>query len=74
MLARLGLQPLTSPPRPAGSGTLRRVEPDQADLERRRAEWERRQRRLRRAQDAGLVVLTLGVLLLAYVALVASGR
>ena len=44
------------------------------DLVRRRAEWERRQRRLRRAQDAGLVVLTLGVLVLAYVALVASGR
>ena len=44
------------------------------DLERRRAEWEHRQRKLRRAQDAGLVVLTLGVLLLAYVALVASGR
>lgn len=36
--------------------------------------WLRRQKKLRRAQDAGLVVLTLGVLLLAYVALVASGR
>lgn len=47
---------------------------DQSELERRRQEWERRQRRLRRAQDAGLVVLTIGVLLLAYVALVASGR
>jgi hypothetical protein len=50
------------------------VDAEHADLERRRAEWERRQRRLRRAQDIGLVVLTLGVLLLAYVALVASGR
>lgn len=44
------------------------------DLERQRAAWERRQKRLRRAQDIGLVTLTLGVLLLAYVALVASGR
>lgn len=70
----MGLHPLTSPCRSCRSGTLRRVEPEHADLERRRAEWERRQRRLRRAQDAGLVVLTLGVLLLAYVALVASGR
>jgi len=50
------------------------VDAEQNDLERRRAEWERRQRKLRRAQDIGLVVLTLGVLLLAYVALVASGR
>lgn len=47
---------------------------DQSDLEQRRLEWERRQKKLRRAQDAGLVVLTVGVLLLAYVALVASGR
>jgi hypothetical protein len=50
------------------------VTEDEADIERRRAEWEQRQRKLRRAQDAGLVVLALGVLLLAYVALVASGR
>jgi hypothetical protein len=50
------------------------VDAEQPDLERRRLEWERRQRRLRRAQDAGLAVLTLGVLLLVYVALVASGR
>jgi hypothetical protein len=50
------------------------VSAEHPDLEQRRAEWERRQRKLRRAQDIGLVVLTLGVLLLAYVALVASGR
>jgi hypothetical protein len=50
------------------------VDPSQSEAERRRAEWERRQKRLRRAQDIGLVILTLGVLLLAYVALVASGR
>lgn len=47
---------------------------DDHDLEAQRAAWERRQKTLRRAQDVGLVVLTLGVLLLAYVALVASGR
>ena len=47
---------------------------DGQDLEGARAEWERRQKRLRRAQDVGLVILTLGVLVLAYVALVASGR
>jgi hypothetical protein len=47
---------------------------DDHDLEAERAAWERRQRKLRRAQDVGLLVLTLGVLLLAYVALVASGR
>lgn len=51
-----------------------RVEADPDELERRRAEWERRQKRLRRAQDVGLLLLTLGVLVLAYVALVASGR
>ena len=45
-----------------------------ADLERRREEWERRRRRLRTAQNVGLAVLAIGVLLLAYVALVASGR
>jgi hypothetical protein len=47
---------------------------DEHDREAARAAWEQRQKRLRRAQDLGLVVLTLGVLLLAYVALVASGR
>ena len=51
-----------------------RVTADEHDLEARRVEWERRQKRLRRAQDIGLVVLALGVLLLAYVALVASGQ
>lgn len=44
------------------------------ELQRRRLEWERRQRRLRRTQDFGLLLLTLGVLVLAYAALVASGR
>ena len=47
---------------------------DEHDLEARRAAWQRRQKRLRRAQDIGLIVLTLGVLLLAYVALVAAGQ
>lgn len=47
---------------------------DDQDLEAQRAAWERRQKKLRRAQDLGLLILTLGVLLLAYVALVASGR
>jgi hypothetical protein len=47
---------------------------DQDDHEAARAAWESRQKRLRRAQDLGLVVLALGVLVLAYVALVASGR
>jgi hypothetical protein len=50
------------------------VTADEHDLETQRAAWLQRQRRLRRAQDIGLVVLALGVLLLAYVALVASGR
>ncbi len=58
----------------AASGTLRRVDLDADDLERRRTEWERRQRRLRRAQDIGLLILTVGVLVLAYAALAASGR
>lgn len=48
--------------------------PDERDPEAQRAAWEARQKRLRRAQDIGLIILTLGVLLLAYVALVASGR
>jgi hypothetical protein len=34
-----------------------------------RAAWERRRRRLRRAQDLGLALLALGVLVLAYLAL-----
>jgi hypothetical protein len=50
------------------------LETRRAEAERRYAQWVRRQRALRRAQDAGLAVLTLGVLLLAYVALLASGR
>lgn len=64
---------MTQAPRsPWSSGTLRRV--DDAEPEQQRAAWERRQKKLRRAQDVGLLVLTLGVLVLVYVALVASGR
>ncbi len=34
-----------------------------------RQEWEKRQRRMRRLQDLGLLLLALGVLVLAYIAL-----
>jgi len=44
------------------------------DLEARRAAWQRQQRRVRRGRDLGLLVLALGVLVLIYVALLASGR
>jgi hypothetical protein len=47
-------------------------EPD--DVEGRRAAWERQQRRVRRGRDLGLLVLALGVLVLVYVARLASGR
>ncbi len=43
------------------------------DVDARRAEWVRRQQRLRRTRDLGLLLLALGVLLLAYVALLATG-
>lgn len=36
---------------------------------RQRQEWERRQRRLRRLQDLGLLLLGIGVLVLAFIAL-----
>jgi hypothetical protein len=42
------------------------------DLNARRAEWLRRQQRVRRTRDFGLLLLALGVLVLAYVALLAS--
>jgi hypothetical protein len=38
-----------------------------------RAEWLRRQQRRRRTRDFGLLLLALGVLVLAYAALLASG-
>lgn len=44
------------------------------DLEARRAEWQRQQKRSQRLRDLGLLVLALGVLLLAYVTLLATGR
>lgn len=44
------------------------------DPEARRAAWQRQQRRVRRSRDLGLLVLALGVLILVYVALVASSR
>ena len=44
------------------------------DREARRAAWQRQQRRVRRGRDLGLLVLALGVLILVYVALVASSR
>lgn len=50
------------------------MDADDLEPERRRAKWERRQRRLRYAQDIGLIVLTIGVLLLVYVVLLASNR
>jgi len=44
------------------------------EFETRRAEWERQQKRAQRLRDLGLLVLALGVLLLAYVTLLATGR
>jgi hypothetical protein len=46
---------------------------DRDDFELQRQEWQRRQRRLRRTQDVGLLLLTVGVLVLVYVALVTRG-
>lgn len=46
---------------------------ESSDLQVRRREWERRQRRLKRARDLGLLLLLLGVLALVYVALLQSG-
>ena len=43
------------------------------EFETRRAEWERQQKRAKRGRDLGLLVLALGVLILVYVALLASG-
>ncbi|MCW2714907.1 MAG: hypothetical protein JWN88_1954 [Frankiales bacterium] len=45
-----------------------------SELEARRVEWERRQKKAQRLRDLGLLVLALGVLLLAYVTLLATGR
>lgn len=45
---------------------------DSDDLGTGRAEWLRRQRRVRRARDFGLLLLTLGVLVLVYVALLVT--
>lgn len=50
------------------------MDDDELDVERQRAEWQRKQRLLRRAQDLGLLLLTLGVLVLVYVALLANSR
>jgi hypothetical protein len=47
---------------------------DRDDRDQQRAAWEARQRRLRRAQDLGLLALTLGVLVLAYVMLALGSR
>jgi lipopolysaccharide/colanic/teichoic acid biosynthesis glycosyltransferase len=44
------------------------------ELDQRRREWQRRQRGLRRAQDIGLALLALGVLVLVYVALAVGTR
>ncbi len=44
------------------------------DVERQRLEWERGQRKLRRIQDLGLLLLALGVLVLAYAVLVLNVR
>jgi hypothetical protein len=44
------------------------------ELDERRTEWQRRQRGLRRAQDIGLALLALGVLVLVYVALAVGTR
>ncbi len=56
------------------SATLRPVDAEPSDLERQREQWQRRQRLLRRAQDFGLLLLTLGVLVLVYVALLANSQ
>lgn len=49
--------------------TLRGVTAGEDDAARRREEWERRQKRMRRLQDLGLLLLGIGVLVLAYIAL-----
>jgi hypothetical protein len=48
--------------------------PESSTRAQQRAEWERGRRRARRAQDIGLLILTLGVLILAYVALATGSR
>ena len=42
------------------------------DVHAARAKWERQQRRVRRTRDLGLAVLALGVVVLAYAALLAG--
>ncbi|MGI8536876.1 MAG: hypothetical protein ACR2K2_10340 [Mycobacteriales bacterium] len=49
-------------------------DPESSDRAQQRTEWERGRRRARRAQDVGLLILTLGVLVLAYVVLATSSR
>jgi hypothetical protein len=59
-----------SPPPTCQSPPVDEIE----DLEARRAAWQRQQQRARRERGFGLLVFALGVLVLVYVALVASGR
>jgi len=47
---------------------------DLSEIEAGRLEWERRQKKAQRLRDLGLLVLALGVLVLAYVTLLATGR
>ncbi len=47
---------------------------DRDDFERQRLEWKRGQRKLRRIQDLGLLLLALGVLVLPYAVLVLNVR
>ena len=44
------------------------------EMEAGRLEWERQQKKAQRLRDLGLLVLALGVLVLAYVTLLATGR
>lgn len=48
------------------------LDPD--DRAQRLQEWEAKRKQLRRAQDVGLLIVTVGLLFLAYAALLATGR
>lgn len=60
---------MSSAPAAVLDATLPDVAVEGDDAREQRARWDRRQKRLRRLQDLGLVLLGIGVLVLAFIAL-----